>query len=74
MSKRLNFLVIVADDLGFSDIGAFGGESTVIALDVALTSTGRQPILDLTASGTIRPDLLVGEDGAAAITKARAEA
>ena len=52
----------------------FGGESTVIALDVALTSTGRQPILDLAASGTLRPDLLVGEDGAAAITKARAEA
>ncbi|MER1033139.1 arylsulfatase, partial [Pseudomonas aeruginosa] len=26
MSKRPNFLVIVADDLGFSDIGAFGGE------------------------------------------------
>ena len=25
----------------------FGGETTVIALDVALTSTGRQPILDL---------------------------
>ncbi|WP_372340969.1 hypothetical protein, partial [Pseudomonas aeruginosa] len=25
MSKRPNFLVIVADDLGFSDIGAFGG-------------------------------------------------
>ena len=23
---RPNFLVIVADDLGFSDIGAFGGE------------------------------------------------
>jgi transcription termination factor Rho len=52
----------------------FGGESTVIALDVALTSTGRQPILDLAASGTLRPDLLVGDDGAAAITKARAEA
>jgi transcription termination factor Rho len=51
-----------------------GGESTVIALDVALTSTGRQPILDLAASGTIRPELLVGDDGAAAITKARAEA
>ncbi len=51
-----------------------GGESTVIALDVALTSTGRQPILDLAASGTLRPDLLVGEDGAKAITKARAEA
>jgi transcription termination factor Rho len=52
----------------------FGGESTVIALDAALTSTGRQPILDLGASGTLRPELLVGEDGAKAITKARAEA
>ena len=51
-----------------------GGETTVIALDVALTSTGRQPILDLIASGTLRPELLVGEDGAAAITKARASA
>jgi transcription termination factor Rho len=51
----------------------FGGESTVIALDAALTSTGRQPILDLAASGTLRPELLVGEDGAKAITKARAE-
>lgn len=52
----------------------FGGESTTIALDVALTSTGRQPILDLAASGTLRPELLVGEDGAQAILKARAEA
>jgi transcription termination factor Rho len=47
-----------------------GGETTVIAL----TSTGRQPILDLTASGTLHPELLVGEDGAEAITKARAAA
>jgi transcription termination factor Rho len=46
----------------------------VIALDVALTSTGRQPILDLVGSGTVRPELLVGEDGARAITKARASA
>jgi transcription termination factor Rho len=52
----------------------FGGESTVIALDVALTSTGRQPAIDLAASGTVRPELLVGEDGAAAITKERAAA
>jgi transcription termination factor Rho len=52
----------------------FGGESTVIALDVALTSTGRQPILDLGASGTLKPELLVGEDGAKAITQARASA
>jgi transcription termination factor Rho len=52
----------------------FGGETTVIALDAALTSTGRQPILDLLASGTLRPELLVGEDGARAITSARAAA
>lgn len=26
MSKQPNFLVVVADDLGFSDVGAFGGE------------------------------------------------
>jgi transcription termination factor Rho len=51
-----------------------GGESTVIALDVALTSTGRQPILDLAASGTLKPELLVGDDGAKAITQARATA
>jgi transcription termination factor Rho len=52
----------------------FGGETTVIALDGALTSTGRQPILDLVGSGTLKPELLVGEDGAQAITKARAAA
>jgi len=51
-----------------------GGETTVIALDAVLTSTGRQPILDLAASGTLRPELLVGEDGAEAITRARAAA
>ena len=51
-----------------------GGESTVIALDVALTSTGRRPILDLLTSGTLKPELLVGEDGARAIAQARATA
>jgi len=49
-----------------------GGETTVIALDAALTCTGRQPILDLAGSGTLKPELLVGEEGAEAITKARA--
>ena len=48
-----------------------GGETSVIALDRALASTGREPILDLIASATLRPELLVGEDGAAAIRKAR---
>jgi transcription termination factor Rho len=51
-----------------------GGESTVIALDLALASTGHFPALDLAASGTIKPELLVGEDGAAAITRARVNA
>ncbi|MGE3991836.1 arylsulfatase [Pseudorhodoplanes sp.] len=32
-SKRPNFLVIVADDLGFSDLGAFGGEILTPHLD-----------------------------------------
>jgi transcription termination factor Rho len=54
--------------------GPLGGETAVIALDVALTSTGRQPILDLLSSSTLRPELLVGEDGARAITQARATA
>lgn len=52
----------------------FGGESTVIALDVALTSTGHVPALDLASSGTLKAELLVGRDGAEAIMKERAAA
>jgi arylsulfatase len=37
--KRPNFLVIVADDLGFSDLGAFGGEIATPHLD-ALAKAG----------------------------------
>ncbi|HJW42314.1 MAG TPA: arylsulfatase [Rhizomicrobium sp.] len=33
MTKRPNFLIIVADDLGFSDLGAFGGEIATPHLD-----------------------------------------
>ena len=51
-----------------------GGETTVISLDVALTSIGRFPALDLTVSGTMRPELLLGEAGAEAIARTRAEA
>jgi len=51
-----------------------GGETTVIALDVALASTGRFPALNLLASGTLRPELLVGQAGADAIVRARADA
>ena len=53
----------------------FGGETTVIALDPALAggAEGALP-LDLAVSGTLRAELLVGEEGAAAIAKARANA
>jgi transcription termination factor Rho len=53
---------------------AFGGESTVVALDGQLTALRRFPALDLPGSGTVRADTLVGEPGAEAIAKARAEA
>jgi transcription termination factor Rho len=52
----------------------FGGETTVIALDALLAGTGRLPALDLVSSGTLKPELLVGNDGAEAITRARATA
>ena len=51
-----------------------GGETTVIALDAELASTGRFPAVDLVGSGTIRPELLVGDQGAEAIVRARTEA
>jgi transcription termination factor Rho len=50
-----------------------GGETTVIALDAALVAMGRFPALDLANSGTMRPELLVGDAGAEAIAKARAD-
>jgi transcription termination factor Rho len=52
----------------------FGGETTVIALDAAFATSGRFPALDLSASGALRPELLVGEAGAKAIAKERAKA
>jgi transcription termination factor Rho len=51
-----------------------GGETTVIALDAVQAAAGRFPALDLLASGTLRPELLVGDAGAAAIAEAYAEA
>ena len=51
-----------------------GGETTVIALDPVLASTGRFPALDLLASWTLRAELLVGDAGAEAIARARVEA
>jgi transcription termination factor Rho len=51
-----------------------GGETTVIALDEALAGSRRFPALDLRRSGVVRPELLVGDEGAEAIAKARGEA
>ena len=51
-----------------------GGETTIIALDRTLTRTARFPALDLVNSGTLRPELLVGDAGADAIAQARAQA
>ncbi len=51
-----------------------GGETTVVALDAALTGAGRFPALDLIRSGALRPERLVGDEGAKAIAQARAEA
>lgn len=39
MTKKPNFLVIVADDLGFSDTGAFGGEIKTPNID-SLANSG----------------------------------
>jgi transcription termination factor Rho len=51
-----------------------GGETTVVTLDAGLTARGRFPALDLAASGTLRPEALVGDAGAEAIAKARVDA
>ncbi|MGO9907566.1 MAG: Rho termination factor N-terminal domain-containing protein [Solirubrobacteraceae bacterium] len=53
---------------------SLGGETTVIAMDPVLASTGRFPAVDLFGSWTIRPELLVGDAGAEAIARARLEA
>src|SRR4051794_9013436 len=51
----------------------FGGETTVIALDARATALRRFPALDLAHSGTLCSELLVGDAGAEAIARARAE-
>jgi transcription termination factor Rho len=47
-----------------------GGETTVVALDAELAGVRRFPAIDLLASRTLRPELLVGEAGAEAIAEA----
>lgn len=62
-SKRPNVLLIVADDLGYSDIGAFGGEIHTPNLD-ALANNGRL-LTDFHTAPTCSPTrsmLLSGTD------------
>ena len=61
--RRPNFLVIVADDLGFSDIGAFGGEISTPYLDQLALSGLR--LTDFHTAPTCSPTrsmLLTGTD------------
>jgi transcription termination factor Rho len=51
-----------------------GGETTVIALDALLAVSGRFPALDVAASATLRPELLVGDEGAEEIARMRSQA
>jgi len=50
--------------------GPLGGETTLVALDMALAGERRFPAVNLLASRTLRPELLVGEAGAQAIAEA----
>ncbi|WPO99698.1 arylsulfatase [Pseudomonas sp. HR96] len=63
MPQRPNFLIILADDLGFSDIGAFGGEIATPHLD-ALALAGLR-LTDFHTAPTCSPTrsmLLTGTD------------
>jgi transcription termination factor Rho len=50
-----------------------GGETTTIVLHPALVAARTFPALDLAASGTMKAELLVGEEGVEAIARARTE-
>lgn len=50
-----------------------GGETTVIALDAG-RGDGPDPALNVAATGTLRAERLVGEDGVAAIARTRGQA
>jgi transcription termination factor Rho len=53
---------------------ALDGETTVIALDATKARAGSFPAVDIGGSATMRPELLVGEEGAEALARTRAQA
>ncbi|KAL2406416.1 Arylsulfatase [Exophiala dermatitidis] len=72
--KRPNFLIIVADDLGFSDVGAFGGEIKTSHIDSLATDGIR--LTDFHAAAACSPTrsmLLSGTDNHIAGLGAMAE-
>ncbi|MFT4046235.1 MAG: arylsulfatase [Solimonas sp.] len=73
--KRPNFLVILADDLGFSDLGAFGGEIDTPNLDALATAGLRfTDFHTASACSPTRAMLLTGTDHHVAGIGAMAEA
>lgn len=61
--KRPNFLIIVADDLGFSDLGAFGGEISTPNLDrLALSGVRLTGYHASSMCAPTRAQLLTGVD------------
>lgn len=63
ITKKPNFLIIVADDLGFSDIGAFGGEIETPNLDkLALDGLRFTQFHTAAACSPTRSMLLSGTD------------
>jgi arylsulfatase A-like enzyme len=63
LARRLNFLVIVADDLGYSDLGAFGGEIDTPNLDkLALSGLRLTGFHTAAACAPTRAMLLTGAD------------
>ena len=63
MPQRPNFLVILADDMGFSDLGAFGGEISTPHLDAL--ALGGLRLTDFHTAPTCSPTrsmLLTGTD------------
>ncbi len=61
--KRPNFLVVVADDLGFSDLGAFGGEIETPHLDaLAMKGLRFTDFHTAAACSPTRAMLLTGTD------------
>ena len=53
--KRPNFLVIVADDLGFSDVGCFGGEIRTPNIDALAAHNNGLRFTDFHAAAACSP-------------------